>query len=84
MLVGEGFDIEDGVLPDSGLSWSSDRQGALGVGAQRAVTDLQEGTHAITLRVVDSDGQSGTATVTVYVGVRITNLYLPIVLKRSP
>jgi hypothetical protein len=48
------------------------------------VTDLQQGSHAITLRAADSDGQSGTATVTVHVGVAPTNLYLPILIKRSP
>ncbi len=84
MLVGEGFDIEDGVLPAEALSWSSDRQGALGSGTQLAVTDLQQGSHLITLRATDSDGQSGSAAVAVHVGVAPTNLYLPILIKPSP
>jgi hypothetical protein len=83
MLVGEGFDIEDGVLPEDSLSWSSDRQGDLGSGAQLAVTNLQQGAHVITLRATDHDEQSGTASVSVFVGVEPHKAYLPIVLKLS-
>jgi hypothetical protein len=46
-----------------------------------ALTGLQEGRHVITLRATDLHGQSSTATVTVYVGVVQTQLYLPIVVK---
>jgi hypothetical protein len=84
MLVGEGYDAEDGSLPDGGLSWSSDLQGTLGTGTQVAVTDLQPGQHVITLRATDSDAQSGTATVTVYVGLPPLTIYLPVVVKQSP
>ena len=83
MLVGEGYDAEDGSLPDGGLNWSSDLQGTLGTGAQVAVTSLQEGQHVITLRATDSDVQSGTATVTIYVGLPSATIYLPVVVKRS-
>ncbi len=83
MLVGEGFDIEDGVLPEDRLSWRSDRQGDLGVGAQLAVTNLSQGAHVITLRATDHDEQSGTATVSIFVGVEPARVYLPMVLKLS-
>jgi hypothetical protein len=80
MLVGEGYDPEDGNLPDAGLSWSSDRQGDLGTGRQLSVTGLQLGWHVITLRATDSDGQSGAATVSVYVGYPS---YLPMMMRDS-
>ena len=80
MLVGEGYDPEDGNLPDAGLSWSSDRQGDLGTGRQLSVTGLQLGWHVITLQATDSDGQSGAATVSVYVGYPS---YLPMMMRDS-
>lgn len=78
MLAGEGYDAEDGNLPDSGLAWVSDRQGNLGSGHQLSATGLQPGRHVITLQVNDSDGQSGTASRVIYVG-RPT--YLPLILR---
>ncbi len=60
------------------MSWSSDRQGNLGVGRQLSVTGLQAGRHVITLQARDGDGQSGTATRTIYIG---QPLYLPLVIK---
>jgi len=79
MLVGEGYDPEDGNLPDAGLSWSSDRQGDLGTGRQLSVTGLQVGRHVITLQARDSDGQIKTASRAIYVGMPI---YLPLVLRQ--
>jgi hypothetical protein len=80
-LVGEGYDAEDGSMPESALAWSSDRQGILGVGTQLSVTDLVEGKHVITLQTKDSDAQTGTASVTIYVGTPPARAYLPILLK---
>ena len=79
MLVGEGYDAEDGVLADAGLRWSSDRQGDLGAGRQVSVTGLSVGRHVITLRATDSRGQAATASRTILVG-RPT--YLPVVLNK--
>ena len=45
MLVGDGFDLEDGSLPDGRLVWSSDRDGVLGTGRTLERADLSEGTH---------------------------------------
>jgi hypothetical protein len=84
MLVGSGYDMEDGLLPEGALAWSSSLQGDLGSGEQVARTDLQQGTHVITLRATDSDAQSGMATITVLVGVPQESLYLPVVLRRGP
>ena len=82
-LAGEAYDLEDGLLPDSALKWSSDLQGDLGAGAQLAVS-LKPGVHTLTLSVQDSDGQSGANTVQVTVLARgdwPPDLSMPLLLK---
>lgn len=61
-----GLDAEDGALPDSALSLSSSRDGALGTG--RAVTAiLSPGAHTLTLTATDRDGNRATASIGVLV-----------------
>ena len=55
-LKGYGFDLEDGTLSESELTWSSDIDGYLGSGSRIEGLDLSPGGHTITLSVVDSDG----------------------------
>ena len=74
IFSGSGVDMEDGRIPDGQLAWSSNRQGALGVGPSLPVNTLQPGQHTITLTATDANGQSGTATINVFIGER---LYLP-------
>jgi hypothetical protein len=76
-LLGYAEDPEDGILPDAALSWYSNRDGFLGTGGQVLVT-LSYGQHVITLRTIDSDGNTATASVNVFVGSRI---YLPVIQK---
>ena len=76
VLAGEGYDVEDGLLEDSALSWSSDVQGYLGVGTHLAAAGLQSGRHVITLTAVDSDQMEGSATVTVLVDMSLVRLPL--------
>ena len=57
-LRGSGFDLNDGVLDDQALRWSSDVQGPLGIGRQLTV-HLQPGTHTLTLQAVSSAGLIG-------------------------
>jgi len=57
VLEGVGFDLEDGIIDDSSLFWTSDRDGELGTGSALAVT-LSEGQHTITLTATDSDGNT--------------------------
>ena len=80
-LMGEGYDVEDGILGDGALSWSSDLQGDLGIGRHLAVTDLYTGTHGIALRVADSDGQSATNSTTILVYLPQHHVMLPMVMK---
>jgi hypothetical protein len=67
ILVGEGTDVEDGLLADSLLSWQSSLSGTLGTGRMLGATGLITGTHVITLTATDSDGNMSTANVQVLV-----------------
>ena len=56
-----------GILTGAALSWSSSLDGALGTGNLLNRSDLQDGTHVITLAATDSQGGSGAAQIVVYV-----------------
>ena len=57
-LRGVASDTEDGDL-SAVMSWSSDLQGSLGVGADLSVEPTVSGVHTITCSVEDSDGNVG-------------------------
>jgi subtilisin family serine protease len=61
LLVGRGYDREEGALADDRLHWQSDVQGELGTGRKLVVRDLRPGTHKITLYVQDSRGNRRTS-----------------------
>jgi hypothetical protein len=67
LLLGRGFDPEDGELRGEALVWSSDRDGPLGSGNHVVTPELSRGRHVITLTATDSDGTTSTASVTIYV-----------------
>lgn len=64
VLRGLALDIEDGMVDDAHLSWSSNLNGQLGTGSSLTVNAaaLQEGTHTISLTATDADGQTGAGT----------------------
>jgi len=64
-FAGSAHDLEDGDLGAS-ISWSSDRDGALGTGGSFSKA-LSAGVHRITARAVDRGGLPGAATLTVTV-----------------
>ena len=78
LLLGRGFDPEDGELRGEALVWSSDRDGLLGTGNHIVTPELSRGRHVITLTATDSDGMTSTASVTIYVR---HWLWLPLVQK---
>ncbi len=75
---GEAADLEDDSIPDTSFIWS---YGSTVFGIGRAVNAvLPDGVHEVTLTVVDSDNQTGTSSVTVFIGHRV---YLPIISNTS-
>ena len=67
----------DGTLEGAALRWRSDRGGDLGAGSQALVT-LSPGRHVLTLAATDRDGNTATASISVYAGGKN---YLPLVLR---
>src|SRR5206468_3343610 len=65
VLTAAASDDFDGDI-SSQVQWTSSRQGALCVGASKAVR-LREGQHTITASVTDSDGATSTAQITVII-----------------
>jgi hypothetical protein len=82
---GVAFDVEDGLLGDTQLQWSSSLQGALGTGGMLQTTGLITGTHVITLQATDHHANSVAAiTVITVVGEPTAwQVYLPVVLRDS-
>jgi hypothetical protein len=69
ILIGGARDAEDGgMLASQALTWLVDGQ-AVGSGKELALEGLAPGRHVITLRAVDSDGSTGTASVTITIAV---------------
>ena len=81
LFAGDGFDPEDGSLPEDSLTWTSDQDGALGSGRTLERSNLREGQHTITLTVVDSLGNQDTDSIIVYIRRSTYALYLPLVRK---
>ena len=67
-LLGSAYDPEDGMLPGTSLTWTSDRACCLGNGQRLDVKTLPSGPNLITLTAMDSQGRSATARVNVVVG----------------
>ncbi|HZY44425.1 MAG TPA: hypothetical protein VFF70_06720, partial [Anaerolineae bacterium] len=63
VLQAYGTDLEDGPLPSTAFSWSSDKDGPLGNGDQLLADHLSVGEHTITLTGKDSAGNAGTYSV---------------------
>jgi hypothetical protein len=61
-------DFEDGTSLDTQISWSSNRDGNLGIGNNIVANSLSLGQHTITAKVTDSEGKTSTATRLVTVG----------------
>jgi len=78
VLQGIAVDLEDGTLNDAALRWSSDRQGALGIGPSLPINTLAPGAHTIKLQVQDSAGVTGAASVHIFIGYKN---YLPTLMR---
>jgi hypothetical protein len=78
MFVGSGTDPEDGDLPASAFKWESDQDGHIISGMKNfSIENLSLGRHILTLTVIDSNGDSGTATcnIVIYDGRPLRSLH---------
>ena len=66
-LAGSATDPQDGSLAEAALAWSSSIDGALGTGSSLEVASPSVGVHTITLTAMDSDGNTGAASISVLV-----------------
>jgi hypothetical protein len=66
-FIGAAYDPEDGMLPATSLTWTSDREGTLGHGPHVETRALSRGTHVVTLTATDKNGNSASARVNVVV-----------------
>jgi len=78
LFSASGYDPEDGPMAGDVFSWSSDRDGDLGTGEEVFVPEPSPGWHEITVSATDSDENTATDTIRVYVGHWV---YLPLILK---
>jgi len=67
LLEADAWDLQDDLLPDAALVWTSNVSGALGTGEVLVVYDLPAGQHVITLTATNSAGLTASSTVTVTV-----------------
>ena len=67
-FVGFAVDLEDLMVGEDLLIWTSDRDGEIGTGTQFTVDDLSSGTHIITVTAMDSDGEKGVDAFTITIG----------------
>ena len=66
-LIAAAYDPEDGMLPSTSLTWTSDRDGVLAQDKCQLMRPLSPGDHVITVTATDSQGHSATASVRVVV-----------------
>jgi hypothetical protein len=67
IFLGSGDDAEDGTLTGNSLVWTSNIDGEIDTGTSFSRSDLSVGTHTITLTAIDSDGATGSASVSITV-----------------
>lgn len=66
-FAGAGEDYKSNVLPDSMLVWTSDHDDTIGTGTSFASDALSVNTHVITFTGTDSDGNTDSDNITIYV-----------------
>jgi hypothetical protein len=77
-LVGNGYDFQDHLLPDSSLTWYSDIDGVLGKGRELFIPRLNAGNHTITLVGTDSQLQEGSASIQLNLSFFDDETYFPL------
>ena len=72
-LHGSAWDLDDQLIPETAVTWTSSLDGALGSGRQLVVRNLSVGAHTVTLRGTDSGGLFTEKTIAVTVTAREFN-----------
>ena len=67
ILHGSAWDLDDQLLSEASVTWTSSRDGAIGTGRLRTIRNLSVGAHTITVRGTDSDGMSSQRSVNITV-----------------
>ena len=81
VLTGLAIDTEDGQITDTArLTWTVDISGVVGTGKEWELAGLPAGRRVITLTAQDSNGQTGSTSVTVFVLGQKN--YLPVVVRQ--
>jgi hypothetical protein len=83
LFSGSAVDAEDGDLGGA-IQWGSDRDGSLGRGRSTETSALSPGSHTITARVTDADGETGVAGVRVQVETEVVQNGVPTVIIMAP
>jgi hypothetical protein len=73
LLHGAAWDIDDQLLPENSITWTSSRDGLLGGGRLFVRRNLSVGVHTITLRGTDSGGLSAERAITLTITARDYN-----------
>jgi len=80
-LQGEVLDLEDSEVTGSDLVWTDSVSSLLGSGEVLHVSDMSPGWHTLSLAATDSDGLTGTDSVTFLIG---NYIWLPMVMRGAP
>ncbi|MCX6030273.1 MAG: DNRLRE domain-containing protein [Chloroflexi bacterium] len=80
VLRGAAFDLEDGRLAADALRWRLEPLGEMGTGEILELFAMPRAAYRVTLEATDSDGQIGSASITISVAAR-RETYLPVALK---
>ena len=67
LFTGSATDTEDGELSGDLLVWTSSIDDQIGIGSSFSTSALSTGTHTITLSAEDSDGATGSASITLFI-----------------
>jgi hypothetical protein len=73
ILHASAWDIDEQLIPDAQVTWTSSRDGPIGIGRLLAKRNLSAGTHVLTVRGTDSGGLFSERSITVVVEPRLFN-----------
>ncbi len=73
LFAGNATDPEDGILTGDSLIWTSNRAGTIGTGTTFFKNNLYTGSHTITLRATDSEGNTAADSIRISISIGNAN-----------